>query len=320
MKAIVFDDELKFLEDLPVPEPKEGEALIRVSTAGICETDLEITKGYMGFKGILGHEFVGEVVEVKGGRDDLIGKRVTGEINCSCGRCDSCLRGLKTHCQERTVLGILGRDGAFADYVTLPLDNLVEVPENVTDSEATFTEPLAAAFEILEQVHVRPTDKVLILGDGKLGIQISLVLNLTQADVTLVGKHENKLKVARDQSVKTKLLKDLPMEKKFDIVVDATGSEEGFETALKLIRPRGRLVLKTTVAASRKMNLSPIVIDELTIIGSRCGPFEPALRALSKGAIDVLPLISDVYGFDRANEAFLRTQERGTLKVLIEFG
>lgn len=319
MRAIVFDEELKFLEDQPMPEPKEGEALIRVSMAGICETDLEITKGYMGFQGILGHEFVGEVVEVRGGSDDFIGKRVTGEINCSCGRCDLCLRGLRTHCTERTVLGILGRNGAFADYVALPLENLLEIPENVTDREAVFTEPLAAAFEILEQVHVRPTDKVLILGDGKLGIQISLVLNLSQADVTLVGKHENKLKVARNQNVKTKLLKDLVMEKEYDIVVDATGSGKGFDTALQVIRPRGRLVMKTTVAASKEMNLAPVVIDELRIIGSRCGPFEPALRALSSGAVDVEPLISHVYGFDRAKEAFLRVQERGTLKVLIEF-
>jgi threonine dehydrogenase-like Zn-dependent dehydrogenase len=229
MKAIVFDNELRFVEDYPVPEPEKNEALIRVRMAGICNTDIEITKGYIGFKGIIGHEFVGVVEKINGKDQRLIGKRVGGEINCGCGVCEYCKRGLKSHCPGRKVLGIFNKDGAFAEYITLPLDNLHEVPENISDEEAVFTEPLAAAFEITKQVQIKPDDKILVLGDGKLGLLISCVLRLFNSNIILVGKHENKLKIAREQNIKTALPDNLQIKKDYDIVVDATGSADGYE-------------------------------------------------------------------------------------------
>jgi threonine dehydrogenase-like Zn-dependent dehydrogenase len=319
MKAVVFDRGLRFVKDRPVPEPPEGEALVRVLMAGICNTDLEIIKGYMGFRGVIGHEFVGVVERINGGPQDLPGKRVVGEINCGCGICACCRKGLGNHCPERTVLGILGRDGALSEYLTLPAVNLLEVPEGVTDEDAVFTEPLAAAFEVLEQVHIKPADRVLVLGDGKLGILIALVLNLSGADATLVGKHENKLKVAGDQGVKTVMLCDLTRSRDWDVVVDATGSAEGIETALGLVRPRGTVVLKTTVEEGKIVNLSPVVVGEISIMGSRCGPFEPALRALSGRRVDVRPLITGIFGFDMAGEAFRKTGEKDSIKVIIDF-
>lgn len=237
MKAIIFNDKLKFLNDYPIPEPAEGEALIRVTMAGICNTDIEITKGYSGFRGVIGHEFVGKVERINGSDQELAGKRVVGEINCSCGSCEHCSGGLRTHCQERKVLGIVNKDGAMAEYITLPLMNLFEVPENVADEEAVFTEPLAAAYEITDQIKIRPSDNILVMGDGKLGLLVSLVLNLVRP-VTLLGKHESKLRLAEDQGVKTILLKDLKPGRNYDIVVDATGSAMGFETAIGLVKPR----------------------------------------------------------------------------------
>jgi threonine dehydrogenase-like Zn-dependent dehydrogenase len=320
MKAILFDGELTYTDKYPVPEPQEGEALIRVNMAGICNTDLEIIKGYLDFKGVLGHEFVGMVEKVNGVSHDLSGKRVVGEINCACGVCDYCLKGLKTHCPDRKTLGITDKDGAFAEHITLPLDNLFVLPDNIADEEAVFTEPLAAAFEILEQIHIRPTDKILIMGDGKLGILIALVLNLTQADVTLAGKHDNKLTAASNQGVKTiKITSLFPLTKSYDIVVEATGTPEGFELALQLVNPRGKVVLKSTVAKGKEINLAPVVIDEIQVIGSRCGPFEPALSALSRKLIDVKPLITEVYRPEQAKEAFEKAKEKDSLKVLIDF-
>lgn len=322
MIAIVFDGQLRAVRDHPVPEALENEALVKVLLAGICNTDLEITRGYMGFRGVIGHEFVG-VVE-KAGERDLVGKRVVGEINCGCGLCGYCLKGLRSHCPERKVLGILGKDGALAEYLTLPLENLHPVPENVTDQEAVFTEPLAAAFQITEQVHVRPTDRVLVMGDGKLGLLAAMVLGLSSNDVTLLGKHENKLRIARERNIKTMLPDDLPQEgpkgaKTYDMVVEATGRAEGFQNALRLVRPRGNIVLKSTVAQGREMNLAPLVIDEVTVTGSRCGPFGPALSALARGLVDVRPLITGIYPFERAEEAFKKAGQRGSLKVLVDF-
>ena len=319
MKAIVFDGKLKNVKDYPTPGPGKGEALIRVHCAGICNTDLEIIKGYLGFRGVMGHEFVGVIKKANGKAQHLVGKRVVGEINCGCGVCYYCLKGLQKHCPHRTTIGIAGKDCVFSEYVTLPAGNLWEVPDNVTDEEAVFIEPLAAAFEITKQVNIRPTDKILVLGDGKLGILSALVLNLTQAVVTLVGKHENKLRIAREQYINTVMLKKLEVAKQYDVVVEATGSAEGIDLALRLIKPRGTIILKTTVAQSRAMNLAPVVIDEVQVVGSRCGPFEPALRALSRRLINVKPLITAIYKVDESIEAFARAAQKESLKVIIAF-
>ncbi len=316
MKAVIFDNGLKFDKNYPMPEPKQGEALIKVDTIGICNTDYEITKGYMGYKGILGHEFTG-VVE-KATNKNLIGKRVVGEINCGCGECDWCAQGLERHCFNRSTLGIWQREGCFAEYVCLPEKNLLEIPENVTDNEAVFVEPLAAALEILEQVHIPPYKKVIVLGDGKLGLIIALALNSAGLDITLVGKHEEKLDIAKAQGVKTKLLHELKIEKSYDFVVEATGSISGFETSLALTKPRGTLILKSTIAASKEFNLAPIVIDEITVIGSRCGQFAPAMRLLQSKRIDVNPLISDIYNIDDSIKAFERNTEKSSVKVLVK--
>jgi threonine dehydrogenase-like Zn-dependent dehydrogenase len=319
MKAVVFDKGISFPEDRPRPEPAEGEALIRVHMSGICNTDLELTRGYMGFCGILGHEFVGVVEGISGPDTGFVGKRVVGGINLACGKCRYCRRGMKTHCADRTVLGILGKDGSFAEYVTLPVENLMEVPGDVSDEEAVFTEPLAAALQIADQVHIRPSDRILVMGDGKLGILTSLALRQFSADVTLAGKHINKLDIAKAQGVGTVNIMDLKAAGDYDIVVEATGSRSGLGTALEHVRPRGTVVLKTTVAGPSEINLASIVINEINVVGSRCGPFEPALSALSRGLLDVRPLITAVFGFDRAEEAFAMAGERESLKVIIDF-
>jgi len=319
MKAIIFDGELKFTSDHPIPEPGPGEALIRVRLAGICNTDLEIVKGYKEFRGVIGHEFVGIVERANGIDSRLEGKRVVGEINCGCGVCEYCRSGMKRHCPSRTTLGISGRDGAMAEYVILPIENLLAISAAIRDEEAVFTEPLAAAYEILDQIHVKPTDAVLVLGDGKLGILISLVLHLSQTRVVLAGKHRGKLAVARDQGVPTIALEDLTAQKSFDIVVDASGSPYGLKRAVQCVKPRGTIVLKTTTSEESLINLAPIVVDEVTIVGSRCGPFEPALRALSEKRLRVGPLIAGIYGFSRAEEAFSKAQQKDALKVLIDF-
>lgn len=319
MKAIVFDNELKFVEDYPVPKPEKDEALIKVHMAGICNTDIEITKGYMGFKGIIGHEFVGVVEKIDSSKQGLLGKKVVGEINCGCGVCKYCLKGLRNHCYKRKVLGILNKDGAFAEYITLPLENLHKVPENISDEEAVFTEPLAAAFEVSRQIKIRPEDKILVMGDGKLGLLISFVMKLFNPDLTLVGKHKNKLRIAKKQNTKTIFLDDLNIRKSYDIVIDSTGSANGFDMALGLVKPRGIVVLKSTVAEGMPINLAPVVVDEITVIGSRCGPFKPALEALSKRQINVSPLITKIFKFDKAAEAFDKAKDRDSLKVLIDF-
>ena len=319
MKAVVFSDNLKLVNDYKKPVANAGEALVKVLMAGICNTDFEITKGYMGYNGILGHEFVGVVEEVNSEDKTLLGKRVVGEINCGCGVCDYCKQGLERHCFNRQTLGIWKKDGCMAEYVTMPVKNLLEVPQNVTNEEAVMVEPLAAALEILEQLHIRPDSKVLVLGDGKLGLTIALALSGAGLDVTQVGKHSNKLEITKNQGVKTILLNNLEITKTWDVVVEATGSINGFETALSLTKPRGVLVLKSTVASGKEFNFAPIVIDEITILGSRCGQFAPALRLLEQKRIDFKPLISDVYSIDNAVEAFEKNKEKSSIKVLIEF-
>ncbi len=319
MKAVTFSDELRLVNDYEKPVPKEGEALIKVLMAGICNTDFEITKGYMGYNGILGHEFVGVVEEINCANQALLGKRIVGEINCGCGACEYCAQGLARHCFSRSTLGIWKKDGSMAEYVTMPVENLLVVPENVSDEEAVMVEPLAAALEILEQLHIKPDSKVLVLGDGKLGLTIALALSGAGLDVTQVGKHQNKLDITAKQNVKTVLLENLEVTKTWDVVVEATGSINGFETALALTKPRGVLVLKSTVASGKEFNFAPIVIDEITILGSRCGQFAPALRLLEQKRIDFKPLITDVYSSEKAIEAFERNKSKDSIKVLIKF-
>ncbi len=318
MKAIVWNGMLNLVDDYPRPVPKDGEALIRVTMAGICNTDLEITKGYMGFRGVLGHEFVG-VVEGASRDCGWTGKRVVGDINCSCGVCSYCTAGMRTHCPSRTTLGIAGRDGAFAEYVALPESNLFEVPDAVSDEEAVFTEPLAAAFEVAQQIHVRPTDRVVVIGDGKLGLLCALALRLTGADVKLVGKHEKKMEIARAQHIETVHLDRMAMKKSYDVVVEATGRADGLETAMDLVRPRGTIVLKSTVAERKEMCLTPVVVDEITVSGSRCGPFAPAIRAISEGLVDVKPLISAIIPFQEGMDAFEKSKENEIIKILMDF-
>ncbi len=320
MRAVVFDEGLKFDNNYPKPIPQEGEALIRVKLAGICNTDYEITKGYMGYKGILGHEFVGIVEEVNGADTSWIEKRVVAEISWGCDDpdCEWCAKKNYRHCPDRHTIGIWKKDGCFADYITLPTNILFEVPDNVPDEQAVFVEPLAAACEITEQLHIEPMQKVLVLGDGKLGLTTALALHAFNLDVLLVGKHQNKLDIASKQGVKTILLDSFTPEKKYDVVVEATGTASGFETSMSLTKPRGVLVLKSTVATGKELNLAPIVIDEITVLGSRCGQFPPALRLLKNKRIDFKPFISGIYSINDAIEAFEVNKQKDTLKVLIK--
>src|SRR5262245_652916 len=296
--------------------PESGDdqaALIKVHLAGICSTDLQIFKGYMGFHGVPGHEFVGSVVE---GPQELVSKRVVGEINFACGRCDYCNRGLGRHCPSRSVMGILGADGAFAGFVSVPVTNLHVVPASVSDEEAVLTEPLAAAFEILEQVQVNPGDEVLVLGDGKLGNLCAQVLRLTGANVTALGKHEDKLKLIKRSGGNTMLLSDLQC-RPFDVVVEAMGSASGLELAMSAIRPRGTLVLKSTIAGEHRVSLAPLVINEITVVGSRCGIFPPALEALSEKTISVTPMIEKIYPLSEGIEAVAHAGKPGARKILL---
>lgn len=322
MKAVVFDEKLKLDLDYKKPELSAGEVMIKTKMAGICNTDLEITKGYMGYKGVLGHEFVGEVVEVADDVDKKwLNKRVVGEINCGCNEDFWCKTGLSRHCPNRKTLGIWKKDGCFSEYFTLPAENLFLVPNTLKDEEATFVEPVAAAMEIVEQLHIKPKDKVALLGDGKLGLCISLTLNALNVDLIHIGKHENKLEISKNAGVKTKLLSELNDEDlaSFDIVIEATGSTGGFETSLSLVKPRGVLVLKSTIAAKEGLNLAPVVINEITILGSRCGQFEPALRLMGAKRLDISPLISKIYPIDEAVSAFEKNKEKDILKVLLKF-
>jgi len=324
MKALVFDGELKLTEcEKPIPKP--GEALVRVRLAGICNTDHEITRGYAkdkankNFSGILGHEVVGVVEKINGDDKSLLGKRVVPEINYGCQTCEWCRRKDYRHCPSRYSMGIRGKDGCFAEYFTIPTELLFEVPDSVTDEQAVFAEPLAAAIEITEQQHIKPKDKTLVLGDGKLGIIIALALGAQGIDVTLVGKHQNKLDIAASQGIKTILKNDLKLEKAWDIVVEATGASSGLETALALVKSLGVIVLKTTTASEMNLNLSAVVVNEITLLGSRCGPFEPAVRLLKAGKLDFAPMISEIFNADKAVEAFEKSKEKGVLKVLLRF-
>ena len=313
MRAIVLDDHVDVVSVRPAPTPAAGEVLIRVTRAGVCETDLQLIKGYMGFRGVLGHEFIG-VAE----SGPLAGQRVVGEINCACWACETCRMGLPTHCPNRTVIGILNHDGAFADLIAIPQRNLHAVPDALSDDVAVFTEPVAAAFQITAQLTIGRHDRVAVLGDGRLGNLCAQVLASTSDRVLVVGKHPEKLSILAGMGIATSELSNPPDERSFDIVVDCTGSESGLPAALKLVRPRGTIVLKTTVAGQQSLAWAPFVIDEVTLVGSRCGPFDRALNALVQGHVQVTPLISDRFDLSHGLEALARAKTKGILKVLLD--
>lgn len=311
MRAIVLGDDGVTLEtEWPEPAPAAGEVLVRVLRAGICETDLQLIKGYHGFRGVLGHEFVGIAL---GG--ELEGRRVVGEINCSCHACDTCAAGRPGHCPHRTVLGIVSHDGAFADLVAIPERNLHGVPDAIPTEAAVFTEPLAAALQIPAQLDLLPTDRVTVLGDGRLGNLCAQVLSSFTDHLLVIGKHAEKLARLEALGIETRLLHERPDDRRADIVVECTGSETGLPMALELVRPRGTIVLKTTVAGTQTLSLAPVVVDEVTIVGSRCGPFDRALEALANGLVEVEALISDQFPLSDGVRALQRATEPGVLKV-----
>ncbi|NMF62343.1 alcohol dehydrogenase [Brasilonema octagenarum UFV-E1] len=308
------NNQLQLRTNIPIPEPPPGEALVRVLCAGVCNTDLELKRGYYPYTGILGHEFVGVVEQ---GPQHLVNQRVVGEINAVCGQCRFCRSGQPTHCENRTVLGIVNRNGAFAEYLCLPIQNLHPVPENIPTEVATFTEPLAAALEIQQQVQLRPDDRVLVIGDGKLGQLVAQTLALTGCDLLVVGRHQDKLAHLEARGIKTGFA-DTVTDRAFDISVECTGNSEGFALAHRALRPRGTLVLKSTYAGKLSLDASSLVVDEITLIGSRCGPFAPALELLAQEKVDVKSLINACYPLADGLAAFERAQTKGVLKVLLE--
>ena len=315
MKAVVFDGRLR-VQERPEPPFTGGETLIRLLKAGICNTDLEITRGYFRFQGVLGHEFVGLV---KASRNPaLVGKRVVGEINAACGQCSYCRKGLGRHCPSRTVLGILGRDGSFQESFFVPEESLHVVPQSISDDAAVFVEPLAAACEILDQVRIRPEDSVAVLGDGKLGLLVSMVLSQTGCSLALIGRHPAKMKLV--EALNAGVLLEDAIEKRtrsFDFVVEASGSPQGWEQALRLIRPRGTIILKSTFHGEIPFNPAPLVVDEITVVGSRCGRFEAALGLLHEKRVDPTPLLQYRFPLESAVEAFETAQKPGVLKVIL---
>jgi threonine dehydrogenase-like Zn-dependent dehydrogenase len=314
MRALYFDGSAVALLERPPPAAGAGMAVVRVTLAGVCNTDLEIIRGYMGFRGVLGHEWVGVVED---GPAEWRGRRVVGEINFACGRCPGCAAGLGRHCPTRAVMGILGADGAFAEQVAVPLANLHAVPDGIADQAAVFCEPLAAACEILEQVPEAAAARCIVLGDGKLGLLAAQVLAAAGARVLAVGRHDDKLAVLRRRGIATVHAGEWDRAAA-DVVVEATGSAAGFALAVAATRPRGTLVLKSTVAHGVALNLAPVVINEITVVGSRCGPFGPALDALARGTVDVQSLISARYPLRDGVEALRQAAQPGTLKVLIQ--
>jgi threonine dehydrogenase-like Zn-dependent dehydrogenase len=315
MLALCFDGKVALRTDYPMPSPARGDVLVAVRKAGICATDLEVAKGYMGFRGVMGHEFVGTVA---GGSRPWKGRRVVAEINCVCGRCDLCRSGLANHCRNRTVLGMDGRHGCFAEYVAVPARNLHEVPQAVGDAEAVFIEPLAAAFQIARQVTFSPADRVVVLGDGRLAQLVVRVLKGRLKRVVMVGRHAAKLEAAEKQGVQTELVGEFVPSADADVVVEATGKAGGFELAMRTVRPRGRIVLKSTFAAAGGLNLAPLVVNEITVVGSRCGPFPDAIRALAGGEVDVSALISAEFPLSDGPAALRAAAAPENLKVLLD--
>jgi 2-desacetyl-2-hydroxyethyl bacteriochlorophyllide A dehydrogenase len=315
MKALYFDGQLE-LRDVEKPRPAPGEALIQVLLAGICGTDQEILKGYADFRGIPGHEFVGRVVECE--EKKWLGKRVVGEINIACGECDLCLWGLGRHCPKRTVMGIVNRPGVFAEFVTLPVVNLHEVPKALSNEAAVFVEPLAAAAEILEQMQVPPAAHVAVIGDGRLGLLVAQVLHNAKAHVTVIGKHAWKLDLARGWGMKVASFDDegIPA-RRFSVVVEASGSPAGLDQAFRLVAPRGTVVMKSTFHGQAQVDTTQLVVDEITLLGSRCGDFRRALELLARGRVKVQPLVSKTFPLEAGLEAFQYLNTASCLKVLL---
>ncbi|ACK66339.1 Alcohol dehydrogenase GroES domain protein [Rippkaea orientalis PCC 8801] len=314
MKGLWLENQqLQLRTNIPTPEPSSGEALVKVLQAGICNTDLELIRGYYPYQGVIGHEFVGMVEQ---GPSHLLNQRVVGEINAACGNCRFCHQGVPTHCENRTVLGIVNRNGAFAEYLTLPIENLHRVPDNVSTDAATFTEPLAAALEIQQQVSIDANQRVLVVGDGKLGQLVAQTLALTGCDLLVIGRHRSKLANLEERGIKTGF-SDTVTPRNFDVAVECTGNPAGFDLARTSLRSRGVLVLKSTYAGQLTLDASSLVVDEITVIGSRCGPFVPALELLAERKINVESLIDANYPLTDGLKAFEHAQQKGVLKVLL---
>ena len=316
MRALTLRSGLEYCEQYPTPTPAGGEAVVRVIQAGICATDLQLVQGYMGFQGVPGHEFVG-IVDEAPHHPDLVGKRVVGEINAACRVCPVCQAGRLTHCPHRTTLGIDRRDGAFADFLTLPVENLYPLPDEITNDQAVFTEPLAAACQILEQVPIDATDRVLVIGDGKLGLLCAQVLHRTGCRLTVLGRHPEKLQILAARGILTSqdpasLLPGL------DIVVEATGTADGFKLAREHVRSRGTIVLKSTYHGQTAVDMTALVVHEITVVGSRCGPFPRAIELLKESAVDVQSLIHKRFPIEQGTDAFAYAAKKGVLKVLLE--
>lgn len=315
MRALLFDNRVSYAATHPDPQPPAGECRVKVHWAGICATDLEITKGYMAFRGVLGHEFVGTV---ESGSRPWQGRRVVGEINCACRSCDMCQAGLATHCRDRSVIGISGRDGCFADYVTVPEINLHEVPENISDEEAVFIEPLAAAYQVVKQCPIDSRTRAAVVGTGRLGLLVAQVLARTGCHLLAVGRNPNTLLFCEKKHIRAVPTTELVPKKDCDVVVECTGSAEGLNVALGLVRPRGVVVLKSTCAEGGILNLASVVIDEVTVLGSRCGPFADAIDALARKDIDVCSMVSRSFRLERGLEALEAAADPANIKVLLK--
>jgi threonine dehydrogenase-like Zn-dependent dehydrogenase len=312
MKALRLDDTLRLDTEYPAPQPEPGEALLRVTRAGICNTDLELVRGYKGFQGVLGHEFTGVV---EGGEQE--GQRVAGEINIGCGTCSLCKEGIPSQCENRTALGISQKDGAFAQYVTLPRANLHPLPDAITDDQAVFVEPLAAGLQTLYLTQVSPHDRVILLGAGKLGLLTAQVVALTGCDLTVIGRHSQQHSLLAEWGIPAKFPGE-SAKRSADIVIDCTGTAEGFADSLELVRPRGTIHLKSTYYGLPEIDLTRIVVDEIKVKTSRCGPFDAAIRLLARGLIDVDSLIEAHYPLEDALLAFEHAERKGSLKIILD--
>lgn len=315
MRALLYDRSLRFAADYPEPAPGPGECLVRVHLAGICSTDVQITRGYMGFQGVLGHEFVGTV---ESGPDEWRGKRVVSEINCVCGKCPLCHAGLANHCRQRTVVGIAGRDGAFADSVAVPVRNLHAVPDSLSDEEAVFVEPAAAAWQVVKQVRIEPRMQVAVIGTGRLGLLVAQVLATQECRLEAIGRNPRTLALCERRHLRATHVDAVARRNDRDVVVECTGSPEGLALALQLVRPRGTIVLKSTYAGDARIDLAPAVIHEVTILGSRCGPFGDALASLVRRELDVRAMVSKVFPIERGVEAMAAAEDPANVKVLLK--
>ncbi len=317
MRAVVFNRELSYQPNYPAPNPAEGECLVQVRLAGICATDLHLTRGYMDFSGVLGHEMVGTVLE---GPTDWTGKRVVCEINHVCGQCKLCQSGLSNHCKNRTVMGIAGRDGCFADLVTVNQKNLHLVPDSVSDEEAVFVEPLAAAYQVLAQSFIDSRTSVSVVGAGRLGLLVAQVLATKGCNLTVVGRNPNKLLLCEKKGVQAIHVDELVARQDRDVVVECSGSPAGMKVAMELVRPRGTIILKSTCADNEALDLAPIVVNEISVVGSRCGPFGEALNALAREAIEVRSMISKTFPIEDAIKAFDAAADPRNIKTLLSMG